>query len=148
MYQGQMGNIKIPIEIYEEFKDSKKQDGTLDELAKWAVEASVKEALLFSEAADPELVSRITYEGYGEDPSDQELATMGRDPFLISYALVDNKNRTIVSSEVSQPKRQRANRKIPNVCNDFGIRCINNFQLINELDFSTGWQRVRKGHMQ
>lgn len=66
---------------------------------------------------------------------------MGRDPFLLAYALTDPANRTIVTTEVSKPKKQRANRKIPDVGRDLGIRCINNFQLLRELDFKTGWKK-------
>ena len=140
VYQGEIGNIKIPVETYEEFKEAKGQDGRRDELAEWAADNSVKEALLFDEEADPDLVSKVTYEGYGQDTTDDELATIGRDPFLISYALTDIENRTVVSTEVSKPSRKRANRQVPDVCSDFGIRCVNNFQLLNELDFTTGWK--------
>ncbi len=140
VHQGQQGNIKIPREIYDEFEGVKKPDGGRDELSEWAARADVKAALLLDEEPDPGLVTRVTLEGYCENPTDQELEEMGRDPFLISYALLDPDNRTIVSTEVSKPKRQRANRQVPNVCSDFGIRCINNFDLIVELDFSTNWQ--------
>jgi hypothetical protein len=141
VHQGQAGRIKIPIEIYEEFEDARRPDGSRDELAEWAATPEVKEALLLTEDSDPDLVSKVTLEGYGEDPTDQELETIGRDPFLISRALEDIDNRTIVSTEVSKPNRARANRKIPDVCRDLNIRCINNFQLLNELDFKTGWKR-------
>lgn len=135
-----MGKIKIPIEIYEEFEESKRKDGNRDELAEWAADSDVKAALLFGEEADPELVAEVTIEGYGEDLSDTEIETIGRDPFLLSYASMDKKNRTIVTTEVSRPGKKRANRKIPDVCRDLGIHCINNFQLLNELDFRTSWQ--------
>ena len=139
VHQGQLSNIKIPIEIFEEFKDTKPKDGEKDELAVWAELSEVKDALLFDEEAEPDLVSRITYGGYSPNPTDDELMKMGRDPFLISYALKDSENRCVVTSEVSKPKRVGANRHIPDVCNTFGIRCINSFQLIHELDFSTSW---------
>jgi len=138
-YQGQSSNIKIPIEIYEEFKDTKPKDGKKDELALWAETKDVKDALLFDEEAEADLVSRITYGGYCPNPTDDELIKMGRDPFLISYALKDSDNRTVVTTEVSRPKRNGANRHIPDVCSSFNIRCINSFQLIQELDFRTDW---------
>jgi len=95
---------------------------------------------LFDEEADPDLVARVTYGGYTPNPTDDELVTIGRDPFLISYALKDNKNRCVVTTEVSRPKRVGKNRHIPDVCATFDIRCINNFQLIQELNFSTAWK--------
>lgn len=141
VHQGVAGNIKIPIEIYEEFEDARRPDGDRDQLAEWAANPDVRAALLLEEEADPLLVSRATIEGYCPDPSDQEIETMGRDPFLLAYALGDPANRTVVTTEVSKPSKQRANRRIPDVAPDLGVRCINNFQLLRELDFRTDWNR-------
>ena len=140
IYQGNQGNIKIPIEVYEEFSDTKDENGEKDELADWAYQKEVKEALRFNEEAEQDLVARITYGGYVANPTDDELQKIGRDPFLISYALKDIKNRCIVTTESSRPSRQGANRHIPDVCRFFNIRCINNFQMIREMDFSTNWK--------
>lgn len=140
IFQGELGSIKIPIEIYEEFSDSKDIKGNKDTLASWAENPEVKGALLFAEEADPSLVSQVTYQGYAPDPTDDELETIGRDPFLISYALKDPGDRCIVTTEGSKPKRKRSNRHVPDVCNDFGIKSVNNFQLIRILNFSTNWQ--------
>lgn len=142
IYQGQQGKIKIPIEVYEEFSDTKDKDGEMDALAVWADQEEVKEALLFGEQAEQDLVSRITYGGYVANPTDEELEKIGRDPFLLSYALKDIHNRCIVTTESSKPSRLGANRHIPDVCKDkdFNIRCINNFQMIKELNFSTSWK--------
>jgi hypothetical protein len=140
IYHGQQGKIKIPIEVYEEFSDSKNKDGEKDELADWAAQLEVKKALLFEEQAEPDLVARITYGGYIANPTDDELKKIGRDPFLISYALRDIENRCIVTTETSKPTKVGPNRHIPDVCKSFNIRCINNFQMIKELNFSTGWK--------
>lgn len=139
IFKGQKGIIKIPIEMYEEFFDKKDKYGNKDELAEWSENEEVKKALLLKEEADPLLVTQITYEGYVSNPTDDELKKIGRDPFLVSYALNDIKNRCIVTTEVSKPSKQGANRHLPDVCKHFNIRCINNFQLINELNFSTNW---------
>lgn len=141
VHQGNQGNIKIPIEIYEEFKDTKPKDGVKDALSIWIEVEGVKDALLFDEQAEADLVARITYGGYLANPTDDELVAIGRDPFLISYALRDIKNRCIVTTEISKPGRQGKNRHIPDVCRQFNIRCINNFHLIRELDFSTAWSK-------
>lgn len=139
VFCGIQGNIKIPIEVYEEFSDTKDKDGQKDELAIWSEQPEVKKALLLNEEAEQDLVARITYGGYVANPSDDEIIKIGRDPFLLSYALKDLENRCVVSTEVSKPKKIGANRKVPDVCNDFKIRCINNFQMLRELNFSTGW---------
>ncbi len=85
IHHGQKNNIKIPIEIYEEFSDTKNQDGAKDSLASWAERSEVREALLFDEDAEQDLVARITYGGYAPNPTDDEIVKIGRDPFLISY---------------------------------------------------------------
>lgn len=139
IFHGLEGNIKIPVEVYEEFNDTKDKDGNRDTLATWAGQVEVKEALLFEEEAGQDRVARITYGGYVANPTDDELGKIGRDPFLLSYALKDLENRCIVTTETSKPKRVGANRHIPDVCKDFNIPCINNFQMIKQLNFSTGW---------
>ena len=139
IFQGQQGKIKIPIEVYEEFSDTKDKDGEKDALATWADQVDVKDALLFEEEAEQDLVARITYGGYVANPTDDELKKIGRDPFLLSYALKDLENRCIVTTEASKPSRQGANRHVPDVCKYFKIRCINNFHMIKEMNFSTSW---------
>ncbi|MGD2091720.1 MAG: DUF4411 family protein [Candidatus Aminicenantes bacterium] len=139
VYLGRQKTIKIPREIYEEFSDTKDKHGNKDKLAEWAEQQEIKEALLFAEEVDRSLVNKIVYEGYTPEPTDEDIRKVGRDPFLISYALRDIENRTIVTTEISKPKKKGANRKIPDVCQYFGIRCINTFQMIDELDFSTSW---------
>ncbi len=141
VHHGEKGNLKVPVEVYEEFSDTKDKDGQKDELATWSEQAEVKNALLFNEEVEQDLVARITYGGYVANPTDDEIIKIGRDPFLMSYALKDLDNRSIVTTEISKPSKQGANRKIPDVCKSFNIRCINNFQMFRELDFSTNWNR-------
>lgn len=134
VHQGQADSVKVPIEIYEEIRDGN------DELAVWTKDDTVEAALLLDDAADPALVSQITEQGYASDLADDEILKVGRDPFLLSYALSDLTNRTIVTTEVSKPGRQRANRHIPDVCSTFNIRCRNTFEFVRELNFSTNWK--------
>lgn len=141
IFQGEQSRLRIPIEIYEEFKDVKPERGEKDDLALWADRKEVRDALLLNEAADADLVSRVIYEGYMDDPTDDDITKMGRDPFLISYALIAPKSRIIVTEERSKPKRLGGNRHIPDVCTALGIRSINTFDLIRELDFNTSWNR-------
>ena len=140
IHQGEQGNIKIPIETYEEFKDTRPKDGKKDELTVWADQKDTKTALLLDEEANPQLVQQVTYGGYLKNPTDADLAKLGRDPFLISYGLIDSENRAIVTAEVSKPSAQGANKKVPDVCDSLGIKHINGFELIQVLDFSTRWQ--------
>jgi len=69
---------------------------------------------------------------------------VGRDPFLIAYARAEQGNRTVVTVEASKPSCRRANRRIPDVCNDLGIQWCNSFQMMAALDFTTTW-KARSG---
>lgn len=133
-YTGEKGFVKIPMEIYEEIKEGN------DDLAMWAKKPEVESALLLDEEVDVSLVSRIIDVGYANDLTDDEVEKLGRDPFLIAYALKDIENRCIVTTEVSKPKRQRASRHIPDVCDSFNINWHNTFKFINVLNFSTHWK--------
>ena len=124
---GQMGQVKIPREIYEEVTVGN------DAVANWLRENAT--AMLLEEAVSPQMSARVIEEGYAPDLTDDEIETVGKDPFLIAYALIDPADRVVVSNEGSRPARQRANRHVPDVCRGFNIRSINVYKLIRELDF-------------
>lgn len=133
------GRIKIPLEVFEEIKEGPDEEGA-DLLFDWITDDAVKGALLLDGEVDPSLVARAVAEGYAADLTDSEVEQLGRDPFLIAHALVDSESRIVVTTEVSQPRKQRQNRKVPDVCRAFGLRAINTFELVRELDFSTSWR--------
>ena len=126
---GNRGQVKIPQEIYEEVVA-----GT-DAVAGWLKEYA--DAMRIEEQVSQELVTQVIEQGYAADLNDDELEGIGQDPFLIAYALANPGNRVVVSNEISKPTRQRGNRHVPDVCQDFNIRCVNAFALIRELDFRT-----------
>ena len=86
------------------------------------------------------MVAHVTDQGYADDLTDDEVEKIGRDPFLIAYALTAPEEIRVVSTEVSKPTKQRANRRLPDVCRDFQVECINTFEFVRRLDFSTSWQ--------
>jgi len=135
-YHGEQGNVKIPVEIYEELTNGD------DELADWAKKPDTKTALLLGEDVEIEIVQRVIREGYADDLTDIEVAQLGRDPFFIAYALneIPDIQRCIVTTESSKPSRNRANRHIPDVCRTFGIPCCNSFEFFKSLKFSTSWR--------
>jgi len=133
IHVGRRGLVKVPQEVYEEIKDGN------DDLAAWIKQPEVKDALVLEADADPGSVSRVVVEGYAADLTDDEVEKIGRDPFLISYALMDPAAHCIVTTEVSKPRRGRANRHIPDVCDDIGVRSCDTFTFIRELDFRTDW---------
>lgn len=134
LHNGAANNIKIPAEQYDEIIA-----GT-GELVDWLHAKEIKDALLLNEEANPDLVSQVTSEGYAPDLDETEVLKVGSDPFLISYGFTDTKNRNVVTFEVSAPSKIRANRKVPDVCAQFGVGCGNLFQLIEVLDFTTDWK--------
>lgn len=77
------------------------------------------------------------------DLNHAEIIAIGRDPFLIAYALAQPGNRTVVTVEASKPSTQRANRRIPDVCNDLGVEWCNSFQMLAALNFTTNWRSAR-----
>jgi hypothetical protein len=134
---GDAGHLKIPVEIFEEIKDGGTNEEA-DPLYEWITNEANKEALLLDEEPDAALIQKIIEEGYGNDLTDDQLEEIGRDPILIAYGLKDQANRCVVTTEVSAPGKKRQNRKVPDVCNDFGVACCNTFVLTKKLGFKAG----------
>jgi hypothetical protein len=134
-YQGSIGVVKIPVEIYEEVRDGR------DALAQLLRGEQARAELQFTEQADPSVVSDVVGTGYAPDLMDDEILRIGRDPFLIAYCLSDLGGRCVVTTEVSRPTRQRANRHLPDVCNGFHVNTCNTFELTRRLGFRTSWRR-------
>jgi hypothetical protein len=135
LYYGQQGNVKTPIEIYEEVKNGN------DDLAEWMKQEETQNALLLNEDVEVATVANVIDQGYASDLTDDEVEKIGRDPFLVAHALRHNESRCVVTTEISKPSKQRANRKLPDVCRVFSVRTCHTFQFIKELDFSTNWRK-------
>lgn len=131
-HHGALGTIKIPAAIYAEVEDGN------DALADWMAETASKESLLFTEPPVPGLVQAVSAL-YGSDLSEEDIETIGKDPFLVAAALADPNERLVVTAEVSKAGRQGANRHIPNICDDIGVQWRSPVEFLNELNFSTGW---------
>jgi len=129
---GEQGKAKIPQEIYEELIEGR------DPLSCWLKDC--KHRMLLGESVNPDLVDRVIRQGYADDLTDEEIAKMGRDPFLVAHALAVPGGRCVVTTEASRPKRTRANRHIPDVCRDLDVPWCNTFEFLRKLDFSTGWR--------
>jgi hypothetical protein len=133
-HQASIGNIKLPLEIYEEICDGR------DAVAEWLARPEIKSVIVFVEEADAAIVNRVVAEGYAPDLTDDELLKVGRDPFLVAYALAATSDRCVVTTESSRPSAQRANRKVPDVCSGLGVDSCNTFELIRRLGFRTSWR--------
>ena len=135
----ELGGVKIPEEIYEEIVLPRPPRDSPNTLVDWL--KANQDVLSLDEPVNPGLVAYVTEQGYAADLTDDEIEKVGRDPFLIAYALVDVQGRCIVTNERSRPRRTRGNRHLPDVAGDFNVRCIDAFDLIQELDFRTDWRR-------
>ena len=124
------GQIKMPFEIHDEIAISQ---GPLKD---WICGHDIRQALILEEEVDDDLVNYVLTDGYGENLTDSDLEKISRDPFLIAYALAAE-DRVVVTKETPRPSAQRANRKIPDVCDAFGIRWMTDFELYRVLAFST-----------
>lgn len=136
-YMGEVGAIKMPLEIAEEIT------GGSDDLAEWLSDERYYVPLVLDEEVDPAQVQAVM-DRYASDLNEAEIIEVGRDPFLIAYARAEQGNRTVVTVEASKPSCKRANRRIPDVCNDLGIQWCNSFQMMAALDFTTAW-KARSG---
>ncbi len=122
------GRIKIPYEILKELEAGTRKDTLLE----WI--KARRKTLLLDEDVDILFVHKVVEQGYANDLTDDETHKLGRDPFLIAYALA-SPDRCVVTLEASKPSAKRANRRIPDVCNQLNIRCIDTFEMLRALDF-------------
>jgi hypothetical protein len=123
------GTIKLPDEIYNEISVSK------GELKDWISLPGHGKQLKLDAQVNAAHLQAVISEGYAPDLNESELEQIGQDPFLIAYAIPYGPAVTVVTREVSRPSKKRQNRKVPDVCKQFGIRCIRDFDLYSELDF-------------
>ena len=132
LHLAEQGLLRVPVETFDEVKDGKGQ------LVEWLKEH--KAVLLEKTELEAGPVSRAVETGYAPDLTEDELEKLGADPFLVAYGLTLPGQVTIVTMERSRPRRQRANRHIPDVCGDLGVPCINTYELLRRLDFRTDWR--------
>jgi hypothetical protein len=137
-HQAAQGLIKMPEETFGELKDG---DDHRNALLEWAHNPEVSSTLRYLSDVDPAAVRLVLENGYGLNLTDDELETIGQDPFLIAHALPRADECIVVTTEVSQPKKKRQNRKVPDVCRDLGIQCCDTFRMLRDLQFSTSWKK-------
>ena len=128
-HAGAAGDLKVPREIYDELTAG------IGSLVDWLKQREIKRDLVFNENPDPNMVDRVVITGYAPNLTDLEVSKVGRDPFLIAYALAKRDERWVITNEASKPTRQRANRHIPDVCKALHVSCDNTFFLTRMLDF-------------
>jgi hypothetical protein len=138
--KGVAGDIKMPIETYEEIREGG-GDPQRDHLFAWVQDTENRAALLLDEEVNAAFVQRVLAEGYAPDLTDDEIEQIGRDPFLIAYALASPADRCVVTTEVSRPHRVRQNHHVPDVCASMGVSSCDTFAMLRAQRFSTKWQQ-------
>jgi hypothetical protein len=101
-HHGSAGSLKIPVENFEEVKDGG-TDEEKDLLFGWISDEGIRDAIVLDAQSDPAMVADVISRGYAPDLTEDELLTLGRDPFLIAHALASPKDRCVVTTEVSKP---------------------------------------------
>ncbi|WP_312917771.1 DUF4411 family protein [Stenotrophomonas sp.] len=137
-HHGSLGNIKMPLEIFQEIKDGS-SDASKDELFAWAREKQNKDAILLVDSVEGALVRIVLERGYSLTLNEVQLQMIGQDPFLVAHALKDPSNRCVVTHEVSRPSTAPHNRKLPDACRSVGVSFCTPFQMMQNLGFKTAW---------
>lgn len=137
IYQAEIGNAKIPLELLDEVVEGRTAD---DLLCAWVNEGNNKDKLLLDEEVDRGILQRVINDGYAPDLTDIELLVMGKDPFLVTYGLMAP-DRFIVTTEISKQTQKRHHRRLPDVCSHFGLPCGTPFAFNRLLGFRTSWRR-------
>ncbi len=122
---GKNGKIFIPELVYEEIVR------TEDDLSKWLKGSKIP----INKISEPGTI--CLQKIYAADPTHKNLVdnTKARslaDPWVIAHAL--HENASVVTKEEKVTALNSNRIKIPNVCDNMGIRWINDFQFIDELD--------------
>lgn len=123
---GKAGIIFLPSMVYEEITR------TEDELSDW-----LKKSDIPKEAINEDVTNKLKLI-YSSDPKHKLLAdnTKGRslaDPWLIAHAM--SRGAIVVTKEEMITRADSKKVKIPNVCKNMGVPCIDDFEFIHQLHF-------------
>ncbi len=121
---GAQGQLFVPSWVAEEIHR------TDDDLSNWLKKSRVKVRNVTEE------VGLKLKEIYAKDPKHQLLVDNTKqrslaDPWLIAHAMAEN--ACVVSKEEKPTAANNKRVKIPHVCDAMGVRCIDDFKMIEEL---------------
>lgn len=121
---GIQGRIFIPEIVQEEITR------TEDDLSKWLKESKIPVRKI------SEQVTKCLQSIYSKNPIHKQLVDNTRnrslaDPWLIAHAI--NENATVVTKENKETAANSKRIKIPNVCENMGVKWIDDFQFIKEI---------------
>lgn len=122
---GKQDRLFLPQKVYEEITR------TDDDLAKWLKQSNIPEYKI--DGPVTEALRTI----YAANPAHQTLVdnTKSRsmaDPWVIAHAMKEK--ATVVTKEEKVTASNTNKIKIPNVCDNMGVRWINDYKLVEELN--------------
>ncbi len=129
--EAEAGRLKMPEEIWHEVKDSN------SDLGPWINDTTHKKLLILDEQPDAALLNEVINTAYAPDLTDAEMEQIGKDPFLVAYALA-KKDRVVVTKETSAVSKSRGRRKLPDACNIMNVHWTTDFLMYKILHFKTG----------
>jgi len=136
LHQAERGAIRTLRRITSKLKQQPTKDRPEDPLSEWI---RAHEGSWVIEPPDRTAVLRVWTRGYQQGASALDLPNVDDDAFLVAAALTDPAERIVVTMEKRSTKKG-LNRRIPQVCGIVGVKCIDTFEFIRELDFRTGWR--------
>lgn len=135
LHHAERGAIRTLRRITSRLKQQPTKDRPEDPLSEWI---RAHEGSLLIEPPDRSAVLQVWTRGYQQGASALDLPNVDDDAFLVAAALTDPAERIVVTMEKRSTKKG-LNRRIPQVCDAVGVRCIDTFQFIRALDFRTDW---------
>jgi predicted nucleic acid-binding protein len=122
---GALEIIFIPELVFEEIVR------TEDDLTRWLKKSQIPIHKI-TESVAHSLQKIFTYNSLHKNLVDNTKARSLADPWVIAHAI--NDNATVVTKEEKVTAINSPRIKIPNVCDNMGIRWINDFEFIEELN--------------
>ena len=127
---GKQGRIFIPEEVKNEIVVADTSDKLEDDLSKWLKRSTIpihKPTENVIACWQKILQSDPTHKLLVDNIKGRSLA----DPWLIAHAM--DMNSTVVTKENIDSAMNSKRVKIPNVCKNMGVRCIDDFEFIKEI---------------
>lgn len=125
---GEENRIFIPQDVYDEIEHAE------DELTKWLKESDISVKKIsgpVTECLKKIYAANVLHTNLVDNIKQRSKA----DPWVIAHALYEN--ASVVTKEV-RTTATTSRIKIPDVCVNMGIRCIDDFQMIEELGIKFG----------
>jgi len=134
--KAQYGVIGSPSIVFDQELASSNKIAEKDLLELWAREQRETLFITPDESVQHEFSRVVNYVQSNGRFSQHNIASFmsGADPWMVAYAMAHGGK--IVTFEVSALKS--TNPKIPDIANEFGVECINLWDMLTELDYKGG----------